>query len=104
MRKPYLEHEVFNTIAQHLGVEYLLGETAGATACEETMPITADMLSELPAGILEELRQAALALNSEAISATLDRIEPQSPKIASGLRSLLDGFQMGRIRDLLGVV
>jgi signal transduction histidine kinase/CheY-like chemotaxis protein len=104
VRKPYLEHEIFDTIAQHLGVEYLFGETTEAPAPEETMPITADMLSELPAEILEELRQAALALNREAISATLERIEPQSPNIARGLRSLLDGFQIGRIRDLLDAV
>jgi CheY-like chemotaxis protein len=104
VRKPYLEHEIFDTMAQHLGVEYLLGETAEAPAPEETMPITADMLSELPAEILEELRQAVLTLNREAISATLERIEPQSPNIASGLRSLLDGFQIGRIRDLLDAV
>jgi signal transduction histidine kinase/CheY-like chemotaxis protein len=104
VRKPYLEHEIFDTMAQHLGVEYLLGETAEAPAPEETMPITAEMLSELPAEILEELRQAALTLNREAISATLKRIEPQSPNIASGLRSLLGSFQIGRIRDLLGAV
>jgi len=104
VRKPYLVHEIFDTIAQHLGVEYLLGETAEAPAPEETTPITAEMLSELPAEIIEELREAALALNREAISATLERIEPQSPNIASGLRSLLGGIQIGRIRDLLDAV
>ena len=104
VRKPYLEQEIFDTMAQHLGVKYLLGETAEVQAPEKTMPITADMLSELPADTLEELRQAALAANREAISAVLERIEPQSPNIASGLRSLLDGFQIGRIRDLLDAV
>ncbi len=104
VRKPFQEHEIFDTVAQHLGVEYLLGETAEAPAPEETIPLTAEMLSKLPVEIIEELREAARALNRDAIFATLERIEPQSPSIASGLRSLLDNFQMGRIRALLDVV
>jgi hypothetical protein len=104
VRKPFLEHEIFDTVAQHLGVEYLLGETAETPAPEETIPLTAEMLSRLPVEIIEELREAARALNRDEIFATLERIEPQSPSIASGLRSLLDNFQMGRIRALLNAV
>jgi hypothetical protein len=56
----------------------------------------------LPPELLQELRQATLALDREAIYAIIERIEPMSPDTAKGLRILMDNFQVGLIRDLLG--
>ena len=63
--------------------------------------LTSDMLAELPPKLLQELREKALTLNREAISAVIDRIEPLAPDAAKGLRALLGDLQIGRIRDLL---
>ena len=51
--------------------------------------------------LLQELRETTLALNRETLSAVIDRIEPLAPDTAKGLRTLLDNFQIVRIRDLL---
>ena len=61
----------------------------------------AAMLADLPAELLQELREATISLNSEAITDAIDRIEPLASDTANGLRTLLDDLQMGRLQDLL---
>ena len=63
--------------------------------------LTSAMLADLPTELLQELREATLTLNSEAISAVIERIEPLAPDTAKGLRTLLDDLQMGRLQELL---
>ena len=62
------------------------------------------MLAELPPDLLQELRETLLSLDREVISAVTERIESLAPDTAKGLRTLLDDFQIGRIRDLLGEI
>jgi len=103
--KPFKAHEIFEVMSRFLDIEYnyesdddLLPARTGKS------DLTSAMLTELPAELLNDLRQATLALDREAISAVIDRIEPLAPDTAKGLRTLLDEFQIGRIRDLLGEV
>ena len=42
-----------------------------------------------------------MSLDSEAISAVIERIEPLAPDTAKGLLTLLDDFQMRRLRELI---
>ena len=60
------------------------------------------MLAELPPELRQELAETTLALNREATLEVIERIEEQAPDTARGLRALVEGFQMGRIRELLG--
>ena len=62
------------------------------------------MLSELPADILDELREATLTLDLETVLAVIERIMPRAPDTARGLRELTENLQMGRIGDLLSGV
>ncbi len=87
-----------------MGVEYLHADVTDAAGPEETLTLTAEMLSELPMDILDELRDASLTLNRETMLAIIERIGPQAPDTASGLRVLMGKFQMGRIADLLRAV
>jgi Amt family ammonium transporter len=100
VHKPFREHQIFDVIARHLGVEYLHDEVTEAPVPEEAIPLTAKMLSELPVELLEELREATLTLNRDAISTIIERIEPQGPDTARALQKLVDDFQIGQIRDL----
>jgi CheY-like chemotaxis protein len=104
VRKPFREHEIFDAMARHLGVEYLHGDVTEAPVSGETPTLTAEMLSALPVDILDELRDAAVTLNRETMLAIIERIGSQVPDTASGLRGLMDKFQMGRIGDLLRAV
>jgi hypothetical protein len=52
--------------------------------------------------LLQELRETTRALNREAISEVIERIEEHAPDTAEGLRTLVQDFQMGRHGELLG--
>jgi two-component system sensor histidine kinase/response regulator len=102
VRKPFREHKVFETMAQHLDVEYVYEQAAGEEP--ERAPrvhLTAEMLANLPPELRKELEETTLALNREATLQVIGRIEEQAPDTARALRLLVEEFQMGRIRKLL---
>jgi CheY-like chemotaxis protein len=104
VRKPFREHEIFDAMNRHLGVEYRHGDVAEAPEPAETRIVTAEMLSDLPVDVIDELREATMTLNRETMLAIIERIKLQAPDTASGLQALMGKFQMGRIGDLLKAV
>jgi hypothetical protein len=60
------------------------------------------MLSQLPSELIAELRHATLVLDKATMDVLIERIEAHAPDTAKGLQRLVDNFQFGRIRDLLG--
>lgn len=104
VRKPFREHEIFDAIARYLGIEYLYGDVMETPESEERMPLTEEMLSELPEELLGELRESTLTLNRQAILSIIERIKPQAPDTARVLQKFVDDFQIGRIRDLLELI
>jgi hypothetical protein len=92
-------------MGRFLDIEYIYEpEDEAASDQLGRTDLTAAMLAELPAELLQELREATKSLNSEAITAVIERIEPLAPDTAKGLQTLMDDFQIGRIHDLLGEV
>jgi|GEM_PF-2065436 len=101
INKPFQVHEIFETMGRLLDIEYIYEQDDEAALARE-IELTSDLLEGLPAELLQELNKACLSLDTEAISTVIKRIEQQSPNTAKGLQSLLDDFQIGRIRELLG--
>jgi hypothetical protein len=58
----------------------------------------------LPGKLLQELREATLALNREAALEVIVRIAERAPQVVAGLRELVDNYRMVELRDLLGEV
>jgi CheY-like chemotaxis protein/anti-sigma regulatory factor (Ser/Thr protein kinase) len=100
--KPIREDEIFYAIGRQLGVEYRYADTVQPHVPEAGPELTGKMLSELPPELLAELRHATLELNRAAMALLIERIEAHAPDTAKGLQRLVDNFQFGRIRDLLG--
>ena len=103
--KPFQAHEIFEAMGRFLDIEYIYEpEDEAASDQLGRTDLTAAMLAELPAELLQELREATKSLNSEAITAVIERIEPLDSDTAKGLQTLMDDFQIGPIHDLLGEV
>jgi len=85
--KPFKDHEIFESMARQLGVQYIYEDRVTDTARRPGISLTTEILTELPPELLQELRQATLALNREAISAVIERIQPMAPDTARGLRN-----------------
>jgi CheY-like chemotaxis protein len=100
--KPFQVHEIFETMARFLDIEYIYApQYEAAPSRGREVELTAAMLADLPADLLQELRETSLSLDVEAISAVIQRIEPLAPDTAKGLRTLLDDMQMARLRELI---
>ena len=100
--KPVREEKIFDAVARLLEVEYMYSEVTQVRASGEAPILTVEMLSELPAELLDELRHAILLLDRLAVADLIVRIETYAPDTAKSLQRLVDRFQLGRIRDLLG--
>ena len=101
--KPFEAHEIFEAMGRLLDIEYIYEPVNEAESTQaREVELTAEMLADLPAELLQELREATKSLDSEAITAVIERIEPLDPDTAKGLRILMDNFQTGLISDLLG--
>jgi len=105
VKKPFQTHEIFEAMGHFLDIEYIYEpkEEAAPDRLGRT-DLTGAMLADLPAELLQELREATKSLDSEAITAVIERIEPLDTDTAKGLQTLMDDFQIGRIHDLLGEV
>ncbi len=60
------------------------------------------MLHELPLELITGLNEAVLVQDRHALRELIERIESMAPETAEGLRVLMDGFQLGRLKELLG--
>ena len=102
VRKPIQEHYIFTAIKQQLGVEYRYEQIKKIPIAETSNELTQEMLADLPAEFLDDLRQAILALDREAMAVLIKRLEPEAKSTAQGLKTLVESYQFGRIRELLG--
>ena len=100
--KPFQAHEIFEAMGRLLDIEYIYEtESEIAPAREREVELTAAMLADLPGELLQELRQATLALNREDAFEVIGRIADHAPEVAAGLKELVDNYQMVELRDLL---
>jgi CheY-like chemotaxis protein len=101
VRKPFRDHQIFEIMADHLGMKFVTQEGAAPLVQFEGINLTAEMLAELPPDLLQELDRATLALDRQATFEVIERIAESAPETAQGLHDLMQNFQTGRIRELL---
>ena len=81
--KPFLACEIFEAMARFLVIEYIYETESEAVPDRlDRTDLTSTMLADLPDELLQELRQATLALNREAALEVIARI----PRCGSALR------------------
>jgi len=102
LRKPVRESEFFAAIGRLLQLEYVYSEQIAGPERQETPVLTVEMLSDLPDKLRAELRQRTLALDRTALADLIEGINAHAPDTAKGLQMLVDGFQIGRIREMMG--
>jgi len=106
VHKPFKSHEIFDTLAQQLGVRYLYADSKDEEGAEEgversSVRLSAELLTGLPGEMQQALREAANNLDISATEKVIDRIRHEHPDSADGLQQLMDRFQFGEILALL---
>jgi signal transduction histidine kinase/CheY-like chemotaxis protein len=99
--KPFRDQEIFESMADQLGAKYIYKQEDEQLAQAPEVDLTVEMLAELSPEQLQVLDEATLALNWEATLEVIDNIETNAPHTARGLRTLVQNFKMGHIRELL---
>jgi signal transduction histidine kinase/CheY-like chemotaxis protein len=100
--KPFREQEIFEVMGRSLDIEYIYEpEREAAPSRKGETDLTSAMLADLPADLLQELREATLALNRETALEVIARIADHAPEVATGLKELVDNYQMSELHDLL---
>jgi signal transduction histidine kinase/CheY-like chemotaxis protein len=102
--KPFQAQEIFEAMGRLLDIEYIYEpKSEAAPARVREVELTAAMLADLPEEMLQELRQKALTLNREAALGVIARIADSAPEVATGLKELVDNYQMAELQELLEI-
>jgi signal transduction histidine kinase/CheY-like chemotaxis protein len=104
VRKPYNEQEIFDMLAEYLGLSYVYEDeqpdiTGGDSSAAGDL--TAEQLAGLPADLRTELQQAILRLNIAQTMSAIERIEKQDGAVAAILKKLAESLQYNRLLNML---
>ncbi|NJL20854.1 MAG: response regulator [Leptolyngbyaceae cyanobacterium SM1_3_5] len=99
VRKPFQEQDIFEKIAQHLGVKYLY-EAVTLRSIANPQELTSDHLAILPSSWIQQLYQAALCTDEQTILNLIEQLPESQESIATPLRDLVNNFRCDRIMNL----
>ncbi len=102
LHKPFKEFEIFEAMGRHLRLKYRYDDKGEEAVQKQGIELSAEMLADLPGELLQELRETTLVLNRETALEVISRIADHAPEVATGLKELVDHYQMVELRDLLG--
>ena len=105
VRKPFREHDIFEKIAQYLGVRYLYEDL--------TLPPSEVILNDLslqeflttmPTEWIQELYQAAELIDNEQIFKLVKQIPTEYAFLSQAIQHWVNGFRCDKIIDLIEAV
>ncbi|MGB3192875.1 MAG: response regulator, partial [Limnoraphis sp.] len=101
LRKPFLERDIFDRIAQHLEVHYICQEsTLADLAQSHCATLTSEDLAKLPSEWLAQFHQAIIEGRSQRMQSLIEQIHPQYPSVADTLIYLMDRYQYEQLLAL----
>ncbi|TXT41679.1 MAG: multi-sensor hybrid histidine kinase [Comamonadaceae bacterium] len=89
VRKPYRFNEIYESLAQQLGVQYIY---EGVPATQETVALTAEMLAVLPQALRQQLKAALESLENEQIEQVIRAIAAYDKPLEKTLTQLIQNF------------
>lgn len=99
VRKPFTETDIYGMMEKHLHVSYLYEELKPLSAEKSRGTSPAD-LADLPPEWIEALRGAATRGRVQEILTLVDQIETSHPRLAEGLRTLVEKYEFMQILNL----
>jgi signal transduction histidine kinase/CheY-like chemotaxis protein len=103
--KPFQAHEIFETIREQIGVCYIyeeeLDKPPSLAGKVIDIALAKEMSASLPEQLLDELEQAAIALDMEETYVVLERIAEIQPELAGMLRMRVEEMDFSTIRRAL---
>ncbi len=101
VRKPFRESMIFETMKNHLGVEYIYEEEMPSQTATELSSLTVEDLQTIPTEWLEKVYYAAKALDDDMMLELIEQIPAQESLLAEKLSVLVNDYQFKTIRQLI---
>jgi PAS domain S-box-containing protein len=100
VRKPFQEHQIFDKLAEHLGVEYIYDTGTLAAPSSHRALLMPQDLAVMPSEWIEQLRQAAIQVDADLIQHLLHQVPPSQVVLANQLLELTQNFAFDEIIEL----
>ncbi|HEY9866044.1 MAG TPA: ATP-binding protein [Candidatus Obscuribacterales bacterium] len=102
IRKPFTEHNIFETLTQHLGVRYIYSETKPSVSdVALDSALTSQQLICMPKEWIVELYQAALEANTGLVMQLITQIPHIETHLIQSLTQLVRKFEFEQIINLV---
>jgi signal transduction histidine kinase/DNA-binding NarL/FixJ family response regulator len=108
VRKPFRQEELFDALAEHLGVRFVYQELPSVAPTRRRPPgdglATAsprEALAALPADLVTDLHGATLRADLDSIASVIDRIRTKDEALADSLADLAHSFDHDTILGLI---
>lgn len=102
VRKPFLEHEIFDVMTKHLKIQFISKSEVHETSREEPLQeLSPLMLFELPLSLRTELHDAVLILDRESINEKIGEIVKTNPNVGKLIKNIADTLDFDRLLTLL---
>jgi len=102
IRKPFTEHNIFETLTKHLGVRYIYSETKPSVS-DVTLDstLTSQQLTCMPKEWIIELYQATLEANTGLVMQLITQIPNMETHLIQSLTQLVRKFEFEQIINLV---
>lgn len=100
LRKPFTEHMIFELLAKHLGVKYIVAETQTALDNSIIGTLICRDLTCMSKEWITHLYDAALEANANLIMKLIEEIPTTETHLAQSLAKMVHQFQFEQISDL----
>ncbi|MDB9516375.1 PAS domain S-box protein [Roseofilum reptotaenium CS-1145] len=98
--KPFQEETIWNTLAKHLGLEYIYEEALPPTDSPEPFTLTPNQLKIMPSEWIEAVHQSALSGDDERIIQLIAQIPPHYQGLINTLSDLVHHFHFNTLLEL----
>ena len=102
VRKPFKEAEIFEKMAEQLGIQYLYETKADSTAIESNS-LELPSLESLPPEWIANVRQAAIEVDADSLLELIKHIPGDRLNLANGLKELINNYCFDEIINLTEV-
>ncbi|MEG3861477.1 ATP-binding protein [Microcoleus sp. herbarium12] len=102
LRKPLVEHSIFDSLTKHLGVTYIYAETISPLLDDtEKRLLTSEDLTCMTKAWISQLYEAALEANSNLVLQLIEKIPNTETILIKSLKKLAREFEFEQIVDLV---
>ena len=103
VRKPFREHEIFDTLARHLRLKFIYEKTGHSESTPKVpeFALGPEQLVTLPAQLLCELRQAVIELDTARTQALIAQVTERDASLGAALNTLATQLDYNRLLKVL---